>query len=176
MSDAAARGATLADFYRRVHETSMRDSGVCNEALEVEAIGFRDFGPYALGVVVTPWFANLVVAAPREDADAPFPDPATLRLRFPAGDVDFNVSEIAGFGRIAACSLFSPMDEFADHEAARIAARSALDALLDPALQEAQNQEAQNQDAPKREDAAASGLDRRALLGGRRRAGDEAAP
>ena len=166
MSDAAARGETLADFYRRVHETTMRASGVCNEALEVEAVGFRDFGPYALGVMVTPWFANLVVTAPREGADAPFPDPATLKLRFPAGDVDFNVSEIPGFGQIAACSLFSPMDEFADHAAAQIAARAALDALLDPTLNE----------APKREPEPASPLDRRALFGGRRHAADEAAP
>ncbi|BBU60203.1 hydrogenase expression/formation protein HupJ [Methylosinus sp. C49] len=166
LSDAAARGEKLADFYRRVHATSMRDSGLCNEALEVEPVGFRDFGPYALGVIVTPWFANLVVAAPREGAEAPFPDPARLQLRFPAGDVDFNVSEIDGFGRIAACSLFSPMDDFADHDAACTAARAALDALLDPALNE----------TPKREPEPANALDRRALFGGRRRGDEEASP
>ena len=166
MSDAAARGEKLADFYRGVHETAMRGAAICNEALEVEAIGFRDFGPYVLGVVVTPWFANLVVTAPSPDAAAPFPDPARLKLRFPAGDVDFNVSEIAGFGRIASCSLFSPMDEFADHEAAQIAARAALDALFDSHLHE----------APKQEPEPADGLDRRALFGGRRRADGEAAP
>ncbi len=166
MSDAVARGEKLADFYRRVHATAMRGSAVCNEALAVEAIGFRDFGPYVLGVMVTPWFANLVVTAPSEGTEAPFPDPAQLKLRFPAGDVDFNVSEIEGFGPLASCSLFSPMDEFADHEAARVAAGAALEALLDPALHE----------APGREREAASGMDRRALFGGRRRAAGEAAP
>ncbi|MBG0809141.1 [NiFe]-hydrogenase assembly chaperone HybE [Methylosinus sp. H3A] len=163
MSDAAARGARLADFYRGVHETAMRDSPVCNEALAVEALGFRDFGPYVLGVVVTPWFANLVVTAP--GPDAPFPDHAQLKLRFPAGDVEFNVSEIAGFGRIASCSLFSPMDDFADHEAATLAAQASLDALFDPNLHE----------APKREPEPAAELDRRTLFGGRRRAAGELA-
>ncbi|TRL26617.1 [NiFe]-hydrogenase assembly chaperone HybE, partial [Methylosinus sporium] len=118
------------------------------------------------GVTSTPWFANLIVTAPREGAEAPFPDPTQLQLRFPAGDVDFNVSEIDGFGRIAACSLFSPMDDFADHDAARTAARAALDALLDPTLNE----------APKREPEPTAALDRRALFGGRRRGDEEASP
>lgn len=153
-ADAHAVGAKLAALYRDIHRTAMSGVPICNDALDVEAIGFRDFGGYVVGVVVTPWFANLVAAAP-----APFPDAARLRLRFPAGDVDFNVSELDGFGRLASCSLFSPMSEFVDHDAARMAARSALDALFDPHLH----------DAPNERPAHEGGFDRRALFGGRRR-------
>lgn len=150
----------LASLYRHIYQTAMRGVPICNDALAVEAIGFRRFGDHIIGVVVTPWFANLVAVAP-DDAGNPrcFPDSVRLRLRFPAGDVDFSVSELEGFGPLAACSLFSPMSEFADHAAARAVAQAALDALFDPHLHE----------APKERPSRRERLDRRALLGGRRR-------
>ena len=40
-------------------------------------------------------------------------------------------------GEYHACSLFSPMFEFADHDTARVAASAARAALLDPATGEA---------------------------------------
>jgi [NiFe]-hydrogenase assembly, chaperone, HybE len=45
----------------------------------------------------------------------------SLRLRFPAGDVDFSPSELKGFRRLVSCSLFSTMSEFFDQLAARAA-------------------------------------------------------
>jgi [NiFe] hydrogenase assembly HybE family chaperone len=160
---AAAIAARLAAIYRDIHRRAMRDAPICNDALAVEAVGFRDFGDLALGVMVTPWFANLI-AAPLDDAH-PL-DATPLRLRFPAGEVEFNVSELEGFGRLASCSLFSPMDAFVDHEAARGAAQAALDALFDAHLHD-----------PPRAERAAAALDRRAFFGRRRRAeGNGAAP
>lgn len=157
--DAHATGERLAAIYERIRRTAMSGVPICNEALAVEAIGFRVFEGYAIGVVVTPWFANLIAAAQTENPDA-FADATQLRLRFPAGDVDFNVSELAGFGRLASCSLFSPMSEFVDHAAARDAALAALAALFDPQLL----------DEPKdKRSTPNTGLDRRTLFGGRRR-------
>lgn len=158
-ADADAAGAKLAGLYRDIHRTAMSGAPICNEALAVEAVGFREFDRYVVGVIVTPWFANLVAAAPHSnDWPSLFSHPSRLFLRFPAGDVDFNVSELEGFGLIASCSLFSPMSEFADHDSARAAAQAALDALFDSHLHEAL-----------KEPSARSGLDRRALFGGRRR-------
>jgi [NiFe] hydrogenase assembly HybE family chaperone len=82
----------------------------------------------------------------------------SLRLRFPAGDVDFSPSELKGFGRLVSCSLFSPMSEFFDQLAARAAVATALGALFDPHLH----------NAPERPRAPDEKLDRRALLIGRR--------
>ncbi len=162
---AEAAGERLAELYRDIHRTAMSDVPICNDALNVEAVGFREFGRYVLGVIVTPWFANLVAAPNDDNAQGPLPDAARLRLRFPAGDVDFDVSELGGFGRLASCSLFSPMSEFTDHGAARMAAQAALDALFDPHLH----------DAPKEEPAPGGGFDRRALFGGRRHEPNEKA-
>lgn len=160
-ADAHAAGERLAALYREIHRTAMSDVPICNDALSVEAIGFRDFEGYVLGVIVTPWFSNLVVAARAVGGSPALSLGASpLRLRFPAGDVDFNVSELDGFGLLASCSLFSPMCEFADHEAAREAAQAALDALFDPHLYEAR---------PEKSCARRGEVDRRALFGGRRR-------
>jgi [NiFe] hydrogenase assembly HybE family chaperone len=156
---AVAIAERLAAVYREIHRGAMRDAPICNDALEVEAVGFREFGGYAVGVVVTPWFAALLAAPAASGALSPG---AALALRFPAGEVELDVRALDGFGVIATCSLFSPMAEFADHEAARSAARAALDALFDPHLHEAPA-------APAR-----SGLDRRALFGGRRKGAEEA--
>lgn len=160
-ADPHAVGDRLAALYREIHRTAMSGAPICNDALLVDAVGFRDFEDHVVGVIVTPWFSNLVVAALyRGGSPALSLGASPLLLRFPAGDVDFNVSELEGFGRLASCSLFSPMSEFADHEAAREAARAALDALFDPHLHEARREESS---------ARSGGVDRRALFGGRRR-------
>ncbi len=160
MDDEAAKkiGEKLAALYAAVRAGSMRDMPICNDALGVEAIGFRAFGESAVGVVVTPWFMNLIVAP--ED---PLASSSPVRVALPAGDVECAPASLDGFGSILACSLFSPMFECSEMSAAREAAREAMKALFDPGLLD--EQPAQKTPA----------LDRRAVLRGRL-AADEAAP
>ena len=151
---AGAIGEALAACYREIDVTAMRDAPICNVALHVTAIGFRDFHGYAAGVILTPWFLNLVAAEIRPGA-APALPPGAFRLRFPAGSIEFTVTELAGFGRLASCSLFSPLFDFPDQETACATAQAALDALFDPGLHAA-------------ETGSRPALDRRAFLGRRR--------
>jgi len=148
-----AIGGRIAAIYGEIQATAMRGAPICNDALVVEAIGFQNFAGYVLGIVVTPWFLNLIVAESPGVGQSALPTNA-LRLRFPAGDVEFGLSELKGFGRFASCSLFSPMSEFPDQQAARAAATAALGALFDPHLH----------DAPAKPRATGERLDRRALL------------
>ena len=133
---ATLAGDRLADHYRRVHE-AMRDLPICNPALEIEAIGFRLYGGHALGVILTPWFMNLMICAADAEELPPKAPGETACWPLTAGRVDFVVGRLEGFGRVDSCSLFSPMDDFADHAAARAVAVAALDELFDPALAEA---------------------------------------
>jgi [NiFe] hydrogenase assembly HybE family chaperone len=153
---------TIADrlvaLYRAIETTAMRDAPICNSALEVEAIGFRDFSGHSIGVVVTSWFLNLVAAQSSED-DAPCLPRHALRLWFPAGAVDFVVTEMEGFGPLGTCSLVSPMFDFPDQDAARAAAAAALDALFDAQLH---GPSAATRDKP------VAAIDRRAFFTGRR--------
>jgi [NiFe] hydrogenase assembly HybE family chaperone len=125
-------GDLLADLYRDVHARAMADVPICNDRLAVEALGFRAWGALALGVVVTPWFMNIVLA-PRGDAPLPAaPAGATTSVALPAGRVDFVAGALEGFGPIWTCSLFSPMHEFADQAGARATAKAAISALTEP--------------------------------------------
>ena len=110
----------------------MEGLGFCNAALEVEAVAFAPWAGHWLGVVVTPWFINLVLTQRDPAAWQPLAQGAKRRYRFPAGDYDFIGAHDALAGEYQACSLFSPVLEFDDHESARLVARLAREALFDP--------------------------------------------
>ncbi len=122
--------ARLASAYRRAALT-MKGLPIYNPTLAVEAIGFREYEGRHVGVVVTPWFMNLTVVPSAAD-ETVWVSGGTVRMTFPSGEYDVLVSELADFGLIGTCSLFSPMSEFADHEAAQVAAKAAADALFQP--------------------------------------------
>jgi [NiFe] hydrogenase assembly HybE family chaperone len=128
--EAIAIGARIADIYRGIHARTMRDAAICNAALEVESIGFRPLGVFAFGIVVTPWFMN-VVLAPCGGAELPAIAPgANAPVTLPAGRVDFLAAGLDGFGPLWTCSLFSPMHDFADQAAAHATAEESLAELL----------------------------------------------
>jgi len=54
-----------------------------------------------------------------------------VRLVFPSGAYDFVVNNLDGVGLVGACSLFSTMFEFTDHEAAQLAARTIAEAVFE---------------------------------------------
>lgn len=146
MDDDAARalGDRLVARYLEISNGPMRDVPICNPALSVEAVGFRAQGDVAVGVVITPWFMNLLVL------QEPAPEQGrSYVISLPAGDVACVGGLLEGFGPLRACSLFSPMFDFADMEAARQVATETLALLLTPP-------------APHE----APALDRRALLRG----------
>ena len=127
--DPAAVAALLAQSYREAGERSMRDLPIYNDILSVEAIGFRPFDNKIMGIMVTPWFMN-VVLVPLDDSMSDVAPGYSLQQRFPVGLLEFNVGEIEPIGRIASCSLFSPMFEFSDMAAARATAEACLIELM----------------------------------------------
>ncbi|QGM96807.1 [NiFe]-hydrogenase assembly chaperone HybE [Methylocystis parvus] len=156
---ATAVGERLAARYREIRSGPMRGMPICNDALDVAAIGFRPLidptrGEFAFGAIVTPWMMN-IVGARLSGEEHGFVAGAMHRIALPAGDVEMVASGLDGFGPILACSLFSPMFDFPDMDAARETARQAIEALFDRDLLE--------RAATRR----AAALDRRALLRGR---------
>ena len=159
-ADAAALGvgAALERLYGEIAERSMRGLPVYNAALRVESVGFRAVGGRAVGIVATPWFMNLVVAAlPGGEALPPRPAGASIDYAFAGGDFACVVGEMDGFGRVDSASLFSPMFQFDDPEVVRAVAEAAI-AEITTAPEPAP---AEPVPEPVR-------LDRRALLFGRR--------
>jgi [NiFe] hydrogenase assembly HybE family chaperone len=131
--EAEAIAERLVAAYGRIAETAMAGVPICNPALGVAASGFRAWGGRAVGVVLTPWFMNLVAVDLAGHTSAPAANGQTVAMFLPAGAVDFLVGELDGIGRIDSCSLFSPVFEFESMEVALETATEAANAFFDPA-------------------------------------------
>ena len=106
---------------------------IVNPALAVEAVGFVPWEGCWLGVVVAPWFMNVVLAPQDPAAWQPLPQGAKRRYHFASGAYDFIGARDDIAGEFLACSLFSPMEMFGDQPTAVLTAKLALDALFDAA-------------------------------------------
>lgn len=128
----AQRAQSLEAVFRDIAGTRMAGVPVLHAALRVEAVDFEllatgdEHG--ALGVLVTPWFMNLVwFPLGRRDTPAKVGD---SRVREVGGErFEFIAAHEERFGSFEACSLFSPMFQFADHAAARATAAAVLASL-----------------------------------------------
>ncbi|HET9822572.1 MAG TPA: [NiFe]-hydrogenase assembly chaperone HybE [Burkholderiaceae bacterium] len=125
-----ARVAALVALYRRVQRERMDGVPLVHAGLAVHAEGFEAEadGAAAVGVLVTPWFMNLV-RLPLDAAVPMAPAGATRRRVVGHTSFDFIGAHEPDFGAYEACSLFSPMFEFADQSAAEATAREVLAAL-----------------------------------------------
>jgi [NiFe] hydrogenase assembly HybE family chaperone len=118
----------LANAYRRA-ALKVKGLPIYNPTIAIEAVGFREFEGRQVGVMLTPWFMNLV-ALPTADDLTTWKKDGAIRLAFPSGAYDFVVTELHDVGLIGSCSLFSTMTEFTDHEAAQLAATSVAEAVF----------------------------------------------
>ena len=123
--------------FRAVYAERMQGLAFVNAAVAVEAIGFAPWKHYWLGVMLTPWSMNLLLAPRETSAWRPLPPGEKRRYTFPAGAFDFISAREEAIGEYLICSLFSPVLEFADHATARQTALLAREALFDSANAEA---------------------------------------
>lgn len=120
----------LESVYRRIEQQRMRDVPVCNPALQVEAVGFCQCGDYYLGVMVTPWFMNLMLLPVCPEALEDLPEGSKQMHIFPSGRYEFISGKEEDLGPYQVCSLFSPMHEFEDQQIAVETATMVLDEVL----------------------------------------------
>jgi [NiFe] hydrogenase assembly HybE family chaperone len=126
----------LEDRFRAILQRQMQDMPMLNPALSVEAVGLRPWSDHWLGILITPWFMNLLLM-PRVTAKwHPIGERESRHYVFPAGVFEFIGARDPALGDYQACSLFSPMFEFADHQGAHDTAMAALEALFDVANRE----------------------------------------
>jgi [NiFe] hydrogenase assembly HybE family chaperone len=121
--------------FTRIWKTRMTGLPFLNSQLRVEAVGFRPWQGEWLGALVTPWFVNLVLV-PGEGEWKSLAQGGERIVTLPAGGFRFVAGHDEEIGEYHACSLFSPAQEFADHDTARAVAAASLEALFDPANDE----------------------------------------
>lgn len=129
--DIARRTKLLVQDFTEIYHAKMRDVPIINHALHVEAVGFRAHEGRLLGVLVAPWFMNLILL-PAEGEDWSDLRPGAKEvIGFPSGEYEFihNIRELTGGYK--ACSLFSPMEDFTSQMNAVDVAREVMAALFD---------------------------------------------
>jgi [NiFe] hydrogenase assembly HybE family chaperone len=125
----------LESVFRRIEQEHMRDVPVCNPALQVEAVDFRVWGEFYLGVMITPWFMSLMLLPVRPDGDGNVQEGSKQVHVFPSGSYEFISGEFisgreADLGSYQVCSLFSPMHEFGEQQTAVDTAKMILVELM----------------------------------------------
>lgn len=132
-----SRASELASAFEaefvEIQNAKMRDTPFLNAALQVQAVGFRDWSGGVIGVLVTPWFMNLMLAPPEGVDWSGLTPGAKEVIGFPSGEYEFAHNVRPQTGGYKSCALFSPMGDFASQLAAVDVARAALAALFDPA-------------------------------------------
>ncbi len=128
---AAELEAVLETEFQRIQQLRMDGVPVINDRLQVRAVGFRPWGEHWLGILLTPWFMN-VLLIPRENRpDGEHWVGSVRAFQFPSGQYDFVAAYEERLGGYYSCSLFSPMFEFDSQEAAELTAEAALAAMMD---------------------------------------------
>ena len=123
--------AELVFVFSEIARTRMADVPICNTALQVEAIDFRrDGNGHWVGAMITPWAINLLCLPGAAENWPPLAACAKYDWEFPSGTYEFTVAEEDSLGIYHLCSLFSPALEFESHEAARLTALAAVQALF----------------------------------------------
>lgn len=127
----AARVQALEATFERIAATRMAGLPLVHPGLAVRAVDFTAAADgIALGVLVTPWFMNLVRLPLHGEAESLLPAPGRAETLAVGGwTFDFLGQHEPGLGRFAAASLVSPMSEFADQAAAVATARALLEKL-----------------------------------------------
>lgn len=130
-------GAQLESLFRQIADTRMQGIPILNPALQVEAIGFQQWqGPQGLlwvGVLLTPWFMNLLLLPAAPDSLPPVAPAGEVVVPLPGDALPFMAGHEAALGDYRLCSLFSPVLQFADQDSARSTAEEVLKLLFPPA-------------------------------------------
>lgn len=128
-----ARVTALVAHFRNVAAGKMQGLPIVNPALEVEALGFTpgDDG-HETGVLITPWFMNLVILPATDEWDA-LPAGAIVDWSLPSGGYDMTVCRDEALGTYLTAVLFRTVTDFPDQATAREVAAEIVAALARPA-------------------------------------------
>ena len=123
----------LEQAYSKIERERMQGLPFLNKDLRVEAIGFTCWQDYYLGVLLTPWFMNMMLLPAKVEGYAYPSIGGKLTHVFPSGQYEFTAGEEPGVGPYQMCSLFSPVLQFTDHGAAVATAQAVMQGLMDEA-------------------------------------------
>lgn len=122
--------AQLVERFDSIYRERMRDLPIVNTKLEVEAVSFDRWEDQNLGVLITPWFINLLLL-PSTDEFGGRPQGELVQCMFPSGPCELTVCHDDVLGTYLAAVLFRTVADFPDQVTARAIAEEALLRILE---------------------------------------------
>jgi len=124
--------SVLETLYQRVYQEEMKGLPICNDNIKVEAVDFQLYQDQWMGILVTPWFTNLLII---RQLGQDWPELKLAKgneqfFNFPVGDIKFTPRFEPELGTYFCCSLVSPMSEVSSHQQAIIDAKLAMRQLI----------------------------------------------
>lgn len=113
----------------------MQGLPIVNSALDVEAVGFCAFDEHRIGVLITPWFMNLVLLL-GSNIGSRLVQGSKSTLSFPSGPVEFTTAQDEMLGPYLTAVLFRSVAEFPDQDTAKAVALEVMQELFNPARNE----------------------------------------
>lgn len=124
--------AFLEAHYRQLWATQRDALPSPNESLQVAAIGFSRVDGDWLGVMVTPWFLNLMLLPGGGNLWGDIPAGQRRYLELACGTVQFIADDDSELGPYQYCPLIAPVSAVADMATARQAALDAMATVATP--------------------------------------------
>lgn len=124
----------LMERYRNIYAQRMQGLPFINAQLAVDVVGFREFQDFEIGVLITPWFMNLILL-PGADVDANIDQGHRINACFPSGDIEFTAAHDEKLGLYFSAVLFSELSGIPDHTTARALASEVMEGLFESKTQ-----------------------------------------
>jgi [NiFe] hydrogenase assembly HybE family chaperone len=128
MSESQPWAPQVEAVFADIAQTRMAGVPVMNDALGVAMRGACERDGWRIGVLVTPWFMNVMAFATIEEAPARVGEKRHIAL--PSGAYEAIQGHEQALGFYWSISLFSPMFEFATMEAAIATADAAMAEIM----------------------------------------------
>lgn len=122
--------AAIVAQFEAIHRDRMHGLPVVNDRLAVELIGLREVDDHRLGVLLTPWFMNLLLL-PGDDGWSDLEQGARVNIDYPSGPVEYLVTHDEELGTYLTAVLFGSVTDFSDQATARAVARETLRRLFE---------------------------------------------
>lgn len=129
----SAPARRLEAAFHQIAVTHMAGVPILNPQLRVEAVGFREWRGHNLGVLITPWFMNLICLPSAPGGGEKLASGSKQDMTLPSGEYEFLTAWEESLGPYLTSSLFSPMFEFPDQDLARKVALAVLREIFTPA-------------------------------------------
>lgn len=120
---------SLKQHFVKVAHT-MRDLPIFNTQLDVELVGGTTWAEREIGILITPWFMNLVVLPSSDDDWATQVVGNKQFITLPSGVYECIHNHADAVGGYLSCSFFSPMGQFSEQETAVETAHEVMLALF----------------------------------------------